>query len=71
MVRGGNKKLIQLPYKQGQANASNVCFHVPRNEEEKFLQLYDLVHIDVGIEMISRQQEMYWGKGKPCRLFCK
>src|SRR5687767_5553684 len=37
--------ITQTELKEVQANASQIPFEVPKGEEEKFFQLYDLVHM--------------------------
>ena len=46
-----------------QANATAVRFEVPRGEEEKFFQLYDLVH------MMSVDKEIHAEELRLCEIF--
>lgn len=46
-----------------QANASSIRFHVPRSEEEKFFQLYDLVH------MMSVDETIHTEELRLCEIF--
>ena len=46
-----------------QANASKVRFEVPRNEEDKFFQLYDLVH------MMSVDENIHSEELRLCEIF--
>jgi len=46
-----------------QANASNIRFQIPRNEEDKFFQLYDLVH------MMSVDETIHTEELRLCEIF--
>jgi len=46
-----------------QADASSVRFHVPRNEVDKFTQLYDLVH------MMTIDQQIHDEELRLCEIF--
>jgi uncharacterized tellurite resistance protein B-like protein len=49
--------------KKIQANTSNIRFDVPRDEEDKFCQLYDLVH------MMSVDENIHHEELRLCEIF--
>ena len=55
--------ISQLQLKEIQANASTVRFESPRSEEEKFFQLYDLVH------MMSVDENIHQEELRLCEIF--
>lgn len=55
--------ITQTELKEVQANASKVPFEVPKSEEEKFFQLYDLVH------MMSVDKNIHSEELRLCEIF--
>jgi uncharacterized tellurite resistance protein B-like protein len=55
--------ISQTELKEIQADAAKVAFEVPANEEEKFFQLYDLVH------MMSVDKNIHSEELRLCEIF--